>query len=41
MGAMGKDVEGVVRGIVGDGAFFAPVAGEEGGKEGEGPIVGG
>ena len=38
---MGKTMEGVLRAVVGDGAFFAPVAEAEGGKAGEGPVVGG
>ena len=38
---MGKTVEGVVRAVVGDDTLFASVAEEEGGKAGEGPVVGG
>ena len=38
---MGKTVEGVARAVVGDDTPFASVAEEEGGKAGEGPVVGG
>ena len=37
---MKKGVEGVVRAVVGEGAIFASVAEDAGGKEGEGPVVG-
>ena len=37
---MKKGVEGVVRAFVGEGAIFASVAEDAGGKEGEGPVVG-
>ena len=38
---MGKTMKGVVRAGVGDDTLFASVAEEEGGKAGEGPVVGG